>query len=944
MCVRRFQLGSCTLGLAFVVAFVPLPATAQETGSIVGTVLGPDQLPLPGVVVLVSGALIPGATTHSQSNGVYRFPSLPPAQDYTLRFQLDGFREVVRDRLIVRVEGTTRIDVSLAAAGVSETITVSGQGPIVDRRRTGNGSNLTERYMQSIPSARDPWVMAEHTAGIQVWAQNVGGSASGQQGVFAANGSKVGDTVWTYDGAEITGPLGESSLYFDFDALEEISITTGGNDPSIATGGVRLNFVTRRGGNQWRGSSRLYFTAGELQALTVGDPESGKLTGNYSEDELFPGYVGNSIDDIEDWGAEVGGPGVRDRLFVWGALGKQNIETFVGTTPDNTRLTNWHAKINAHVGERTVASFTFVSSRKDKDGVGASVRRPQETTQDQRGLSSIYTAKVQHAFDDNNYLEATLNRTVTGFSREPRGGRDIQASLDLSTGVWGGSYTFSATNGVSTNARLDGNSYRPGVSVDHEIRYGYSFRDRDRHAEVGYPQGAIAAYYRGQPVQAWLTSDGVDNYRQRRQSFYLGDTISAGRTTIHAGLRFDHQTSTSLPSAVPASAFRPETFPGASFPGFDSGFAWDSLSPRAGLTYDLTGDGSTMLRLSAARYYSQMFEAEMHSTNTTRQREMDFEWNDANGNGSVDANETGDLVWISPGWDPADPDAPSPNVILPTSAPHTSEVLAGIERGIGSSLAVGGSVIYRRHGNYTWEPRAGEDDPAFWRQATQDVAGYGVLTVYEPVGPRANYTIYQQRAGYGTSYGGVELTVRKRFADRWMANASFDYGQTTAHFDGPGSYTDPTNLRRLDDRPYAYDYGSRFASWGSSSWYLKGSGRYEVSTGLSLAAFFHVRQGYVTPRSVRSNRRANGASQVDVLIEDFGDSRLPTYWNLDLRAEKIVEVARASRLHLILDAFNVTNNDVILGRESRVNSPYYGRATQVLQGRTVRLGLRLVFR
>lgn len=940
MCARD----STRLLLLVALALVPLPLGAQETGSISGSLHGPDGAPLPGVAIVVAGSLIPPSTTYSQSNGVYRFPTLPPAQDYSLAFRLPGFREVVYDALIVRVGGNTEINVTLAPAGVAETVTVTGVSPIVDVKDTGTGNSVTEQYMQGIPSARDPWVMAEHTAGIQVGSQNVGGSGSGQQGVFAANGSRLGDTVWTYDGAEITGPLGESSLYYDFDALEEISISTGGNDPSIATGGVQLNFVTKRGGGTWRGSSRLYVTDASLQALSVGDPETGELAGNYGENDLYPGYVGNSIDNIEDWGAEIGGPAVRDRLFAWSAFGRQDIKTFVGTTPDNTRLINWHAKANAHVGAGTVANFTFISSRKTKEGFGASASRPEETTQDQDGWTSIYTAKAQHAFDDNNYLETTLTYMHLGFAREPRGGRGVQPTLDYVTGEWGGTYTFSATEETSTNARLDGNSYLPGAALDHEVTYGYSFRDRDRSANSGYPQGAIAVSWLGEPIQAWLISDRVDNYKQRRQSLYLGDTISLGRATINAGVRFDHQTGKSLPSSVPPSAFRPCVFPGASFPGFDPGYGWNSLSPRFGLTYDLGGDGRTVLRLNAARYYSQMREAEMHRTNTTGFREMDFDWSDLNGNGSVDPGETGALRYVSSGWDPADPDAPSPNRIDRTSPPWTDELLIGAEREIDRSLAVGGSLVYRRHGNQTWAPRAGEADPGFWQLTTQDISGYGELTVYEPVGPRANYTVYRQRPDYFTSYMGLELFLTRRFADRWMASASFDYGQTTDHFDGPGSYTDPTNIGRLDDRTYAYEYGSRFASWGSSSWYLKASGRYELAAGLFVAGYFQIRQGNIIPRSVRSNNRANGASTVDALVEDFGDTRLPTYWNLDLRAEKTLDIGRRERLHLIADAFNITNNDTILGRESRLNSPYYGRIVDVLQGRTIRLGVRLVLR
>lgn len=156
---------------------------------------------------------------------------------------------MVYDGLIVQVGGNIQINVSMVPAGISESVLVSGESPLIDVRKIGTGNNVTEQYMQSIPSARDPWVMLEHTSGVQISRQNVGGSASGTQPRFTAGGSKPRDTVWNYDGAEVTGIFGLSDMSYDFDAFEEISITTGGNDPSVPTGGIRINFVTKRGGN-----------------------------------------------------------------------------------------------------------------------------------------------------------------------------------------------------------------------------------------------------------------------------------------------------------------------------------------------------------------------------------------------------------------------------------------------------------------------------------------------------------------------------------------------------------------------------------------------------------------------------------------------------------------------------------------------------------------------
>jgi len=317
--------------LLVVVAFIlsvatPALAVAQETGSVSGTVTDPDGAPLPGVTVTVDSRLIPAATTYTRINGTYRFPALPPGQDYALTFELQGFQTMVQDQLIVRLGGDTQIVPQLALESVSERVVVSGATPMLDIKNTGTGNNIDEQYMQSIPSSRDPWAMLQHTSGIQTKRPNVGGSESGQQQPFMSHGTKPDDTMWNYDGADLgASGSGSSPMYYDFDAFEEIAISTGGNDASIQTGGVRINFVTKRGGNTWRGSGRFYHTDGDWQGYTVADPATGEYTGNYTEEELWPGYIGNSIDQLQDFGLEVGGPIVQDRLFIWGAYGRQLI-------------------------------------------------------------------------------------------------------------------------------------------------------------------------------------------------------------------------------------------------------------------------------------------------------------------------------------------------------------------------------------------------------------------------------------------------------------------------------------------------------------------------------------------------------------------------------------------------------------------------------------------
>ncbi len=178
---------------------------------------------------------------------------------------------------------------------------------------------------------------------------NVGGNESGQQSAYVGPGSAGDQAIWSVDGVVITdmAALGSSPSYFDFDAFEEMQVTTGGSDSTIATGGVVLNMVTKRGTNEWRGSGRFYKTSDSYQSNTSfsdGDLSAGNCTPatpcayrsgtGATRSQLVQFQLGllgappaahftqgNQIISVDDYGAELGGPIIKDRLWVWGSYG-----------------------------------------------------------------------------------------------------------------------------------------------------------------------------------------------------------------------------------------------------------------------------------------------------------------------------------------------------------------------------------------------------------------------------------------------------------------------------------------------------------------------------------------------------------------------------------------------------------------------------------------------
>src|SRR5215831_351415 len=313
--------GRFTALLAALVLFAGVSsAWAQsQTGEIFGKVTDPSGAILPGVTVTLTGpSLLQPQTAVTSETGSFQFPRLNVGT-YNVKFELSGFKTVIKESIQVTVDFSANVSTQLAVSSVQETVTVTGESPIVDTKQTGTKQTFTLEALQNIPSARDPWVILQQTAGIALDRENVGGSQSGNQSVSVSRGANPFNNKWTLDGVDITDlSTGASPTYYDFDAFEGMTISTGGVDVTQQTGGIGISLITKSGSDTFRGSGRFYITDDSVEANNVSDSLRGQGASS-----------GNPIQNIQDYGTEMGGPIKRGRAWAWGAFGRQAVDVGV---------------------------------------------------------------------------------------------------------------------------------------------------------------------------------------------------------------------------------------------------------------------------------------------------------------------------------------------------------------------------------------------------------------------------------------------------------------------------------------------------------------------------------------------------------------------------------------------------------------------------------------
>ena len=1000
-------------GLALALLLVCGAAHAQlQTGNLYGTVSDAQGAALPGTTVTLAGGGAPQVQV-TNAQGQFRFLSLSPGS-YALKAELEGFSTVDYPNVVINVGRNTQIEVALTAA-VEDVITVTAESPLLDERKISTGATISSTELEKIPTARDPWAILQTTPGVLTDRINVGGNESGQQSTYVGPGACQDQAVWSVDGVVITdmAALGSSPGYYDFDSFEEMQVTTGGTDSSLATGGVTLNMVTKRGTNEWRGSGRLYNTDESRQADTsFGDGELATAgpwrSGSGATTPQASFKAGNRIVSVKDYGAEIGGSIVKDRLWIWGSYGRQKVDLLtVSDVSDFTDIKSTNAKLNAQVSAGNSATGFFFDSDKVKIGRNAGPTRPQETTWDQGKFGpkpTAWKAEDTHIFSSSFYLTGMYSKVNGGFELAPEGGTGPTPTLGPD-GVWHNSFLLVQIERPQDQYKADASNFFNTGTLSHELKFGAGYRKAEvstlsRWAGTGFVLDGPTNF--GLPAGTHFLAAARDSGLHVQQEYtdvYLQDTMTVGNVTINAGVRYDKQEGTNLASiarANPGPSAATAVLPTVSQGKFDSGFDWTDISPRLGLTYALGAERKTLLRASFSRFADQLGTNNATFTNPMALNGYAYFLTSqpvgAGNDGTITGGEVlGSPIGFSANVNPITHGLLNSNgVDSGFSAPLTDELLAGVEHALLPEFVVGVNVTYRKLTNLVDRDQLvfdGSTDaceaagdslqcPAFaasnlgslGRRAT--TADFVPVTFSQPLpdGSTRTITWYRLRDGVSTrggqflhnggseqEYKGASVVFNKRLANRWMMRGNVSWSDWT--WNKVADRENPTLLLGgggEEGDPFLQGSGNGSGSKGgiyiNSEWSYSVNGLYQIAPdrpwGFNVAANVNGRQGYPLPYF---RRRGGELARENFATANVQVTDRPDEFRLD--DVHVVDLRVEKELNfsdfgltLGVDVFNVFNEAYVLQRNHRLAQTTSDNVREIVSPRILRLGARLSFR
>ena len=945
------------LGLLVTIAAAPTFAQVSATsGSINGKVSDATGGVLPGVTVTISSPSMQGVRSDVTSeSGDYRFPAVPPGE-YRITYELTGFGTVVREGVRVGLGFTATVNTEMRVASLQETVTVTGESPVVDVTATTTATNFGEERLAALPNARDFWTVLAASPAMVLNRIDVAGSAAGTQTGYSAYDTKTDQHRPMVEGIVNTEGTGAAGWYYDYGSIEEVAVETKGHTAEMPWPGVWSNFIAKSGGNAYHGKIYADYQNEGVQARNISDDDTFLCPSSRCGD-LVPSDL-NRLESYRDLNGDVGGYLKKDRLWWYGSLRDQNIKVALPNFPvkafetglrnisvKGTYALTQNNKITAYAGW----GRKHQPNRLDTFAVGATGARhsSEDSTWQQLYWGHTYKTGYESVLSDSMFLEfrggqfryiwpnyrysespayADIgNQIVSGGNRDgwfrTPSRNQIAGSMTYFKDGWAGSHNFKVGGEWFRETFTD----ERGIDVDGSV-----------------PGDVLHILNNDAPAQVYLfASPSVSEQGVRTTGLYVQDTWRiSSKLTFNVGFRFDRYRSF-LPEqeGPPVGRFNPTQI---TFPANDNVNTFNNPVPRLGMVFDLTGEGRTVIKANWGLYaWNPGTDLAATVNNNTQDWWTQYAWSDGNGNRLYDRGEEGVIIARRGGAASASLDPDIKNTM-------TSEISAWLEHELMPGFAVQGGYVYRGIDNFRVSananrPREAFDVPITIRDPGPDsvlgnaddgpgIPGFNLSAAALAAGARNVTTNLSGSAEYHT----LEFSANKRQAGRWSLQGSFamrwNQDQDTGYFgNNLRSLTTPANPNEFINTD-----GGRY---NFTMWNIKVNGSYDAPWGIRMTPALRVQQGQPFGRTFLAGA-ANGINYGSqrILAEPIDARRQDTISILDLRVEKTFRTG-SRRFGVFGDIYNIGNSSAAQNITWNSGTAFL-RPVSIIGPRIARIGLK----
>jgi hypothetical protein len=666
---KAWRLCAPTGFLAALLALAPSAVFAQS--GIAGVVKDVTGAVLPGVTIEASSpALIERVRTAiSDNQGAYEIIDLRPGE-YVVTFSLSGFSTVRRDGIDLPASFIATVNVEMRVGQVAETVTVTGQAPIVDTHEAAREKTVGQVELSTLPIlTRDPSSYVATIPGVN--GVNLGGLSFSQKttAIHGGNGAEAWtgvDGVTTQMSAGVGG--GGTTYYMNQATIQEVAVTTDAGAADQRMSGIATNVIPKEGGNRYTG----YFFTAETTGSMVGNNVSPALQAE--------GFSQAGLKESWDNTPAGGGPILKDKVWFYASARASGLEQYIPNlyvnltpkgwvyTPDHSQPA-WVEQKNGNGGLR----LTWQASPRNKFSAFSDWQPYTNYNRNYGSLTSL-EATTWTPTAPNQYSTLTWKSTVTnrlllqvGLGRlndeyTPRrditgqngGQRNLMppqdyvtvAKLESSTGINFGSPNPGAGTAYGTNYYPETNasaslSYVTGshaFKVGFTDVWGYSYIDTNTNG----PYSVTLLNGLPNSLQEWEQPNGRTSNTRADLGVYVMDNWTIKRATFNLGVRYDY-----FDAYIPPQTLAAGFFEGArQFAGINDVIDYKDVSPRIGAAYDLFGDGKTAVKAFVGRFVVGLGLNQVNPYNpvNTSVLSASRQWTDTNGNFLPDCNLVNPLV------------------------------------------------------------------------------------------------------------------------------------------------------------------------------------------------------------------------------------------------------------------------------------------------------------